>query len=597
MEGRIELANHIGPLHLALGNLVELLLDAGREVVVHNRGERLFQIAVDHHTDVGRCQTALLLTDILREHLALDILAVECQLLVGALNTLLVLLYNVTAIDDRGDRRCIGRRTTDTQLLQTLNEQCLVVARRSLSESLRCHDRLRLQRLTHCQRGQQTLRCVGRLIVVGRLRVELQETVETNNLTRCNKLSLTTIHIDRNDRAVDLGCHHLRRHGTLPDQLIESFLGRVTLDRGAIQIRRTDSLVSLLRALGLGLIVANLVILLAEELNNLLLGLRQSLTRQIDRVGTHIGDQTLLVQTLCQRHRLRHRHTQLTACLLLQGRGGEGGRGNTLRRFLLALHHRETCAFATFEECHSLLALLETAAQFGTEHRLLVALGDKLRHNAEVIRRFEVDNLALALNQQSHRHTLHTTCRQTRLDLLPQHGRKLETHQTVQHATSLLSIDQIHIYGTRLLDCAEDRLLGNFVEHNTFGRLDGQTQHLREVPSDSLSLAVLIGSQPYGLDAVSQLAQLRNHLFLIVGDLIDRTESTIEVDTQILLCEVANMAETRLHDIVFTQKFLDRLGLGRRLDDYQIFLHCSLLLYYISDRARATPTLFSVYSL
>ena len=315
------------------------------------------------------------------------------------------------------------------------------------------------------------------------------------------------------------------------------------------------------------------MILLAKELDDLLLGLRQRLTRQIDRVGTHIGDQTLLVQTLCQRHRLRHRHTQLTTCLLLQGRGGERRCGNTLRRLLLTLHDGETCALAAFEECNRLLALLETAAQLGTERGLVV--GRELRHHAIVVRSLEVDDLALAFNQQTHRNALHATRRQTRLDLLPEHGRQLETDQAIQHAASLLRIDQIHIDRTRLLDCAEDCLLCNLVEHNSFGRRYGQTQHLGQVPSDSLSLAVLIGSQPDGFDAMCQLTQFGHHLFLIIGDFVDRAKTTIEVDTQILLRQVANMAEARLYDIVLTQKFLDRLGLGRRLDDYQIFLHCS----------------------
>ena len=573
VEIRIELSDHLRPLHLALCNLIELLLDARREVVVHNRRERTLQVVIHDHTDIGGCQAALLLTDILREHLALDALAVEGQLLVCALYALLVLLDYITTIDDGGDGRCVGRRTANAQLLQTLHEQRLVVARRCLSESLRSHDRLRRQLLTDRQCGQHTLRCIGSLIVIGRFRIELQETVETNNLARCNELSLTIVHINRNHRAVDLGSHHLRGYGTLPDQLIEALLGCITLDRGAIQVRRTDSLVCLLRALGLGLIVTNLMILLAKELDDLLLGLSQRLTRQIDRVGTHIGDQTLLVQTLSQRHRLRNRHTQLTTCLLLQGRGGERRRGNTLRRLLLALHDRETCALATFEECYRLLALLETAAQLGTERGLVV--GRELRHHAIVLRRLEIDDLSLALNQQTHCNALHATRRQTRLDLLPQHGRKLETYQTVQHAACLLRIDQIHIDRTRLLDCTEDSLLCNLVEHNSFGRRYGQTQHLGQVPSDSLSLAVLIGSQPDGFDAMCQLTQFGHHLFLIIGDFVDRAETTIEIDTQILLRQVANMAEARLYNVVLTQKFLDRLGLGRRLDDYQIFLHCS----------------------
>ena len=61
VEGTVELVDHLVPGDVALGDAVELLLYAGREVVVDDRAELLLQVIVDHHADVGRREAVLLL--------------------------------------------------------------------------------------------------------------------------------------------------------------------------------------------------------------------------------------------------------------------------------------------------------------------------------------------------------------------------------------------------------------------------------------------------------------------------------------------------------------------------------------------------------
>ena len=54
----------------------------------------------------------------------------------------------------------------------------------------------------------------------------------------------------------------------------------------------------LLRTFGLGLVVEPARIFLAVEFRDLLLALGQRLLREVHRVGTHVGDETLLVEVL-----------------------------------------------------------------------------------------------------------------------------------------------------------------------------------------------------------------------------------------------------------------------------------------------------------
>ena len=161
---------------------------------------------------------------------------------------------------------------------------------------------------------------------------------------------------------------------------------------------------------------------------------------------------------------------------------------------------------------------------------------------------------------------LHAARRQRRPHLLPQHGRQLETDQTIQHAARLLGVDQIHVDRPRVLDSLQNGPLRNFVEDDPLRPLDRETQHFGQVPCDGLSFAVFIGGEPHG-PVLRGAREFVHDLAFILRDLVDRREPVGEIDSQILFREVANMAEARLDHEILTQELLDRLGLGRRLDD------------------------------
>ena len=151
------------------------------------------------------------------------------------------------------------------------------------------------------------------------------------------------VHRDRVDGRVN----HLAGHGALKNQLIESelFVTQVAAEiRRATESRtRTNGLMGLLRVFlrlfelpgRVGQVVgAKLCLDEAAKIVN-------GLVRQVDRVGTHVGDETrrpalthieALIQLLRHTHRALCGKAELTRSLLLQRRGNE-----RRRRIALAL--------------------------------------------------------------------------------------------------------------------------------------------------------------------------------------------------------------------------------------------------------------------
>ena len=112
----------------------------------------------------------------------------------------------------------------------------------------------------------------------------------------------------------------------------------------------------------------------------------------------------------------------------------------------------------------------------------------------------------------------------------------------------------------------QDGVLGDLVEDDAARAAAVQAQGLHEVPGDGLPLAVLIGSQPDEARSIGGLLELRHHFLLVSGHDIFRLESGVDVDAELLVLQVTDVAETGLDRISLAQIFLDRLRLGRRLD-------------------------------
>jgi hypothetical protein len=90
------------------------------------------------------------------------------------------------------------------------------------------------------------------------------------------------------------------------------------------------------------------------------------------------------------------------------------------------------------------------------------------------------------------------------------------------------------------------------------------------VPGDRLALAIRVGREDQLVGAFQRLDDLGDLLGAAPLDLPEHLEVVLGIDRAVLGGQVADMPE-RGHDlIVRAQILVDRLGLGRRLDDEEL---------------------------
>ena len=152
------------------------------------------------------------------------------------------------------------------------------------------------------------------------------------------------------------------------------------------------------------------------------------------------------------------------------------------------------------EHLNSLLARGEALVEFARDAALF--LSEHLATHAVVLLALEVANLLLALGNEPHCHTLHASCAQGWLDLLPQHWREFKSHDAVEHTSRLLSVDEVLVDVAWVLDGCQDCWLGNLMKDNALGVLLLQPKDFAQVPCNGFSLAVLITGEPHRLGAL-----------------------------------------------------------------------------------------------
>src|SRR5690348_12350506 len=159
---------------------------------------------------------------------------------------------NVLAILERLQRRRIGRRPPDPQLLETLDEARLGVARRRLREVLRRFDAELGRSIAIVERGHARGFLVLR--VVAALVVERHEPREEHDLTRCAK-HRPARSVRQLDRSALQPCRrHLAGERPVIDQLIQPRV--IARSRPwQIEVGGPDRLVGFLRILDLALIL------------------------------------------------------------------------------------------------------------------------------------------------------------------------------------------------------------------------------------------------------------------------------------------------------------------------------------------------------
>jgi hypothetical protein len=191
-----------------------------------------------------------------------------------------------------------------------------------------------------------------------------------------------------------------------------------------------------------------------------------------------------------------------------------------------------------------------------------------------VFARNEFLDLELAVADEPQRHRLHAAGRARAGELAPQHRREGKSDQVVERAAGEIGVDQGAVDAARMLHGVEHRLLGDGIEHHPLDRLLLERVLLLEdfehVPGNGLALAIGVGGQDQLARALDRPCDVVEPLLRLVVDLPKHVEVVLGVDRAVLGREVPHVAE-RGQDLVAGAKVLvDRLGLGRGLNNDDI---------------------------
>ena len=429
------------------------------------------------------------------------------------------------------------------------------------------------------------------VLVVGRSVRTVREGEETSeaeivpagaeNVTRA-------LGLDQN--GIEHGGRHLAGDEALPDQFVETVLvGRKDLAhrfRGDRNVRGTDRLVGVLRvcfravdARRFGQIIGTELI--ADQRKSRLL--RDA--RHAERVGTHIGNQTLhaaelgteidaFVKFLRDLHDPTGLEAEFLRRFLLHRRGREGGGG--LLDLLRALDRED----GELPRSHGVGDLLRVRLACKRRFRLAAAeetgveFFSVLRLERDVDRPVFLGNetvdLVFPVDDQTGRDRLDAPGGKTALDVLPKKRTQFITDDPVEDAARLLGVHQIQIDFSRRFDRRFDCVFGNFVETDAARLVFRDAERLRQVPGDRLSLPVGVGRKKDLAGVLRLFFELTDHVALAADVDIMGLEMIVDVDAERTLGEVADVSDRRDDLISGAEIALDRQCFCRGFHDNEI---------------------------
>ena len=387
------------------------------------------------------------------------------------------------------------------------------------------------------------------------------------------------------------GGRHLAGDEPPVDERVQPVLivAQVLLDLvgGQAEVGRPDRLVRLL-----GVLAGRVAVGFGGQVLLAVLGLDQvadageGLLRDSEAVGTHVGDETdgpravdvdAFVKLLGDLHRLLAREPQPDGGLLLE-------RARLERRVglveLLGLVHLGDDVRLGRQHVADLLGFglglggelgAFVLGQSGLESFVLKGRAGRADVGGDLPEFFldEGPNLHLAVDDQPDGHRLHPPGAQVAGDLAPEQGAELIAHETVEEPPRLLGVDHVHVDRPDLVERLADGPLGDLVKGHAADPVVGEVERLLEVPGDGLPLAIRVGRQIDDLGPGGVAAEVADRVFLGRDDLIRGRVPVGDVEPELALGEVADVAHARLDDELGAQEFIDRLGLLGALDDHQ----------------------------
>ena len=198
----------------------------------------------------------------------------------------------------------------------------------------------------------------------------------------------------------------------------------------------------------------------------------------------------------------------------------------------------------------------------------------QIGYDRPIFLRAEQLDLALAIDDHAQRHRLHAARRFGTRQLAPQHGRKRKANQIVQCTARAIGVDQVLVERARGSHCGLHRRFGDGVEGDAL-HLGGQRlflgKNFAHVPADRLALTVGVGRKDQPVGVLRRIGD-GFELLCLVGVVFPlHREPLVGVHRPVARRQVADMAVGCEYAVVAAEIAFDGFGLGRRLDDDQIF--------------------------
>ena len=269
----------------------------------------------------------------------------------------------------------------------------------------------------------------------------------------------------------------------------------------------------------------------------------------------------------------------LATRLLLQRGGGEWRNRALLARPLAALHNDGISAFESGHGgCRYLWIQLKNlpllADEGGGDDHVARTRGANPDLHRGVVAWDEGADGTLALHNQAKRHRLHPPCGELRLDEPREERREPVPDEAIENAARLLSVNEVEVDGAGVGKRLKDGPLRDLAEGDPVAIRLRDAEGLGHMPGDRLPFAVKVGCEPDRGCLLGGTSDVIKALLLVFNDFVDRGEAVLHVDRHApllrLLGEIPNVPIGGEHGVIGAEIPLNRLGLGRRLNDNEV---------------------------
>ena len=166
---------------------------------------------------------------------------------------------------------------------------------------------------------------------------------------------------------------------------------------------------------------------------------------------------------------------------------------------------------------------------------------------------------------------MHAARRTRAGELAPQHGRERETDEIVERAAREIGVHQRVVDRARMPHGFLHGILGDRVENDAVDLLVFERallfQDFQHVPGNRFAFAVGVGREDQAVRAFHGGGDLGEALLRLAVDLPDHREVVVGQNRAVFRGQVAHMAIGGEYLEIGPEIFVDRLRLGRRLDN------------------------------